>query len=146
MLFIYLFIFNIPFLFCRKDESSVFELNTKALVAHTKRIFRFIHRKSNLSIEQFCFGSAYVQLNPVSQKLKRMDPSTWKKEGIADAWSGPRGLKRACCKNCCVEVDCEVKYTSIQFDGVNVSFKCVQFHVFKLKSWIFRDAKNAMAA
>ena len=112
----------ISHIFCRKDESSVFELNTKALVAHTKRIFRFIHRKSNLSIEQFCFGSAYVQLNPVSQKLTRMDPSTWKKEGIADAWSGPRGLKRACCKNCCVEVDCEVKYSSIQFDGVYVKF------------------------
>ena len=110
--------YHILYSFCRKDESSVFELNTKALVAHTKRIFRFIHRKSNLSIEQFCFGSAYVQLNPVSQKLKRMDPSTWKKEGIADAWSGPRGLKRACCKNCCVEVDCEVKYSSIQLHQV----------------------------
>ena len=77
-----------------------------------------------------------------------MDPSTWKKEGIADAWSGPRGLKRACCKNCCVEVDCEVKYSSIQFDGVYVKlfFQMFPISCTQIENWIFRDAKNAMAA
>ena len=78
-----------------------------------------------------------------------MDPSTWKKEGIADAWSGPRGLKRTCCKNCCVEVDCEVIYKAIQFGGVNEMiffFQMCPISSIQMKSWIFRDAKNAMAA
>ena len=108
-----LYFWYFPF---RKDEAKVFELNVKVLVAHTKRIFRFIHKNSNLPLDQFCFGSTHVQLNPVSPKLKRMDPSTWKKEGIANAWSGARSLKRSCCKNCCVDLECEVgitQYSSI---------------------------------
>jgi hypothetical protein len=50
-----------------------------------------------------------------------MDPSTWKKEGIANAWSGARGIKRICCKNCCVDVDCEV-YNITKYILKRVSF------------------------
>ena len=42
---------------------------------------------------QFCFGSTYVQLNPNFRKFDRMDPMTWKKEGIASKWTGARGYR-----------------------------------------------------
>ena len=32
--------------------------------------------------DQFCFGSTYLQLNTNYRKLERMEPLTWKKEGI----------------------------------------------------------------
>lgn len=35
-----------------------------------------------------------------------MDPQTWKKEGISGAWTGARGYRRICCKNCCAERNC----------------------------------------
>ena len=44
-------------------------------------------------IFQFCFGSTYVQLNPNFRKFDRMDPMTWKKEGIASKWTGARGYR-----------------------------------------------------
>ncbi len=47
---------------------------------------------------QFCFGSTFVQLNPNYRKFDRMDPMTWKKEGIASHWTGVRGYRKKCCK------------------------------------------------
>ena len=35
-----------------------------------------------------------------------MDPLTWKKEGISNAWSGARGLRKSCCKVCCNDKLC----------------------------------------
>ena len=57
-------------------------------------------------MEQFCFGSAYLQLNPNYRRLERLDPLTWKKEGITAAWAGARGLRKSCCKVCCQEPRC----------------------------------------
>ena len=31
---------------------------------------------------------------------------TWKKEGIASHWTGARGYRKRCCKNCCVDMSC----------------------------------------
>ena len=54
--------------------------------------------RSGRGIEQFCFGSTYLQLNPNYRRLERADPLTWKKEGISAVWSGARGLRKSCCK------------------------------------------------
>jgi hypothetical protein len=53
-----------------------------------------VRSKSRREINQFCFGSTYVQLNPNYRKFDRMDPLTWKKEGIASQWAGIRGLRK----------------------------------------------------
>ena len=58
----------------------------------------FVNGRSGRGIEQFCFGSTYLQLNPNYRRLERADPLTWKKEGISAVWSGARGLRKSCCK------------------------------------------------
>ena len=54
--------------------------------------------RSGRGVDQFCFGSTFLQLNPNYRRLERMDPLTWKKEGISSVWSGARGLRKSCCK------------------------------------------------
>ena len=56
--------------------------------------FEQVRTKSRREINQFCFGSTFVQLNPNYRKFERMDPLTWKKEGIASQWAGIRGLRK----------------------------------------------------
>ena len=55
---------------------------------------------------KFTFGSTYVQLNPNYRKFDRMDPMTWKKEGISSHWTGMRGFRKKCCKVCCEDTVC----------------------------------------
>ena len=86
--------------------------------------------RSGRGIDQFCFGSTYLQLNPNYRRLERMDPLTWKKEGISSVWSGARGLRKSCCKVCCQEklcsgcnrINCECKNGPIRgnYDGLVV--------------------------
>ena len=81
-------------------------------------------------MEQFCFGSSYLQLNPNYRRLERMDPLTWKKEGVSSVWSGARGLRKSCCKVCCQEklcsgcsrLECECKNGPVRgnYDGLVV--------------------------
>ena len=90
--------------------------------------------RSGRGIDQFCFGSTYLQLNPNYRRLERMDPLTWKKEGISSVRSGARGLRKSCCKVCCPEklcsgcnkMDCECKNGPIRgnYDGL-VVLACV---------------------
>lgn len=85
---------------------STYDLYMAAIIGHTQRIFSLIQSKSKRVIDQFCFGSTYVQMNPNFRKFERMDPMTWKKEGIASRWTGVRGYRKKCCKNCCEDVTC----------------------------------------
>ena len=94
--------------FYRDTDRSVFDTGRIALTRHTKRIFDKISKNTKRMIEQFTFGTTYVQHNPNYQRFDRLDPSTWKKEGILRVWSGMRGYKRICCKNCCSEYSCQV--------------------------------------
>ena len=81
-------------------------------------------------MDQFCFGSTYLQLNPNYRRLERMDPLTWKKEGVSSVWSGARGLRKSCCKVCCQEklcsgcsrLDCDCKNGPVRgnYDGLVV--------------------------
>ena len=41
---------------------------------------------------------ARPQLNPNYRRLERMEPLTWRKEGVSAHWSGSRGFRKACCK------------------------------------------------
>jgi hypothetical protein len=82
------------------------DLSRAVLVAHTERIIDQISSRSGRAIDQFCFGSTYLQLNPNYRRLEKMDPLTWKKEGISNAWSGARGLRKTCCKVCCNDKLC----------------------------------------
>ena len=66
---------------CSREDATTLDLARDALISHTKRIFKFISMKSGRDVQQFCFGSTYVQLNPNYRKFDRMDPITWKKEG-----------------------------------------------------------------
>eukprot|EP00093_Oithona_nana_P005370 05370.XXX_230905_229539_1 [CDS] Oithona nana genome sequencing. len=91
---------------CASAESSTYQLCLQALSGHTQRIFKMIKGKSKREINQFCFGSTYVQLNPNYRKFDRMDPMTWKKEGISSHWTGVRGFRKKCCKVCCVDLTC----------------------------------------
>lgn len=98
------------FLFVYREKGvSVFDLSRIALTTHTKRIFEQIYQKSSRKVEQFTFGTTYAQLNPNYPKFDRLDPTTWKKDGILRVWSGMRGYRRICCKNCCSEYSCQVK-------------------------------------
>ena len=94
--------------FYRDKDTSAFDLSKNALTGHTKRIFKQIGSRSKRDIQQFTFGTTYVQLNPNFRKFERMDPLTWKKEGISSVWTGVRGYRRNCCKNCCIDLECEV--------------------------------------
>ena len=89
-------------------KETAFDLSKKVLVGHTKRIFRQLFARSRRDVQQICFGTAFVQLNPNFRRFERMDPNTWKKEGIISAWNGLRGLRKSCCKNCCVDRGCQV--------------------------------------
>ena len=94
---------------CTTDSSqtnSTYQLCRQALTAHTQRIFKMIKAKSKRDINQFCFGSTYIQLNPNYRKFDRMDPMTWKKEGISSHWTGVRGFRKKCCKACCLDLTC----------------------------------------
>ena len=66
---------------CSREDATTLDLARDALIAHTKRIFKFISLKSGREVNQFCFGSTYIQLNPNYRRFDRMDPMTWKKEG-----------------------------------------------------------------
>jgi hypothetical protein len=44
-------------------------------------LLQFITLKSGREVNQFCFGSTNVQLNPNYRRFDKMDPMTWKKEG-----------------------------------------------------------------
>ena len=94
--------------FFREKETSAFDLSKNALIGHTKRIFKQILTRSKRDVQQFTFGTTYVQLNPNFRKFERMDPLTWKKEGISSVWTGVRGYRRVCCKNCCIDRTCQV--------------------------------------
>ena len=98
-------------------KESVFNMSKNILIAHTKRVLDQIETNSNRIIQQFCFGTTYVQVNPNFRKLDRMDPLTWKKEGIATAWAGVRGLRRICCKHCCLERTCPVRKRSFYLNN-----------------------------
>lgn len=87
-------------------DRNFIDVARDVLIGHTKRIFHQINSRSRRSITQFCFGSTHLQLNPNSRRLDRMDPDTWKKDGIASAWSGWRGLRKSCCKVCCSDLQC----------------------------------------
>ena len=100
--------------FYREKETSAFDLSKNALIGHTKRIFKQILSRSKRDVQQFTFGTTYVQLNPNFRKFERMDPLTWKKEGISSVWTGVRGYRRVCCKNCCIDRTCQVKYYSMK--------------------------------
>lgn len=101
---------------CAKEGETAYDLSLSALAGHTKRIFKMITTKSKRDINQFCFGSTYVQLNPNYRKFDRMDPMTWKKEGISSSWTGMRGYRKRCCKVCCTDVTCS---------GCNVCKGCI---------------------
>ena len=45
-------------------DKSNFDLGLTTLVTHTKRIFDQVESYSERAVEQFCFGSTYIQLNP----------------------------------------------------------------------------------
>ncbi len=66
---------------CSREDATTLDLARDALIAHTKRIFKFIVMKSGRELNQFCFGSTNVQLNPNYRRFDKMDPMTWKKEG-----------------------------------------------------------------
>ena len=102
------------FHFFREEETSAFDLSKNALIGHTKRIFKQILTRSKRDVQQFTFGTTYVQLNPNFRKFERMDPLTWKKEGISSVWTGVRGYRRVCCKNCCIDRTCQVKIYCIE--------------------------------
>lgn len=74
---------------CSREDATPLDLARDALISHTKRIFKFIQMKSGREVNQFCFGSTYVQLNPNYRRFERMEPMTWKKEG---EYCGYRGL------------------------------------------------------
>ena len=96
------------FLIFYRVNSSVFDIGKNILTKHTKRIFGKIEQNAKRKVEQFTFGTTNVQLNPNYQRFDRLDPLTWKKEGILRVWSGMRGYRRSCCKNCCSEYSCQV--------------------------------------
>ena len=75
------------------STTSVYEGCLKALIGHTHRIFNLIETKSKRSLDQFTFGSTYIQLNPNYRKFDRMDPLTWKKEGLSSHWTGAKGYR-----------------------------------------------------
>ena len=56
------------------DNKSINDLVLSALIGHTKRIFRLIETKSKRSIEQFTFGSTFLNMNPNYRKFDKMDP------------------------------------------------------------------------
>jgi len=91
---------------CSREDATTLDLARDALVSHARRIFRFVALKSGREVEQFCFGSTYVHLNPNYRKFDRMDPLTWKKEGVASRWAGQRGYRKSCCKVCCTDKHC----------------------------------------
>ena len=91
---------------CAGESQSAFDLCLTGLIGHTNRVFRMVQGKSKRNINQFCFGSTFIQLNPNYRKFDRMDPMTWKKEGIASHWTGMRGLRKKCCKVCCDDTSC----------------------------------------
>ena len=37
-------------------------------------------------------------LSTFVRRLERMEPLTWRKEGISNHWAGPRGFRKSCCK------------------------------------------------
>ncbi|XP_023323509.1 uncharacterized protein LOC111697665 [Eurytemora carolleeae] len=98
------------------------------LVGHTNRIIEQLIQRSGREMDQFCFGSAYLQLNPNYRRLERMEPLTWRKEGISNHWAGPRGLRKSCCKICCADKlcggckDCLCKHGPVRggYDGLVV--------------------------
>ena len=87
-------------------KDTTFDLSKRALINHTKRIMKHVQSRSRRRVQQFTFGSTYIHLNPNYRRFEHMDPITWKKEGIAKEWSGFRGVRRVCCKNCCVDREC----------------------------------------
>ena len=91
-----------------KNVHSLDVLNRVAfrLTFFCKKIPNHITFSTGRKIAQFCFGSTKIQLNPTYQKLDRMDPKTWKKEGLSNHWSGTRGFKKSCCKVCCRDKLC----------------------------------------
>lgn len=97
--------------FYSENNRSAFDTGRIALANHTKRIFDKVGKNSTRKIEQFTFGTTYVQLNPNYQRFDRLDPMTWKKEGIIRVWSGMRGYRRICCKTCCSEYSCQVNHS-----------------------------------
>ena len=97
--------------FYRENNRSAFDTGRIALTNHAKRIFDKVGKNSTRKIEQFTFGTTHVQLNPNYQRFDRLDPMTWKKEGIIRVWSGMRGYRRICCKNCCNEYSCQVNHS-----------------------------------
>jgi len=87
-------------------ERSFLDVSGSILTSHSTRILDQLSARSGRDIDQFCFGSTYLQLNPNYRRLERMEPLTWKKEGISSHWSGSRGFRKSCCKVCCVDKLC----------------------------------------
>jgi len=87
-------------------EESYIDTSRNILIQHVLRIMDQLATRSGRGIDQFCFGSTYLQLNPNYRKFDKMDPITWKKEGISNLWSGSRGFRKSCCKLCCNDKTC----------------------------------------
>jgi len=87
-------------------DRSFLSMAGDVLAGHCTRILDQLSSRSGRDIDQFCLGSTYLQLNPNYRRLERMDPLTWKKEGISAHWSGSRGFRKSCCKVCCVDKLC----------------------------------------
>ncbi|CAB4055533.1 unnamed protein product [Lepeophtheirus salmonis] len=69
---------------CADEDRNALDLARDALISHTNRIFSEIIEKSGRNLNQFCFGTAFINMNPNYKTLDNMDANSWKTEGYYD--------------------------------------------------------------
>ena len=68
------------------------------VLSHSVSLSTFLSHLVSLSFSLILSLSSFYMDVLTARRLERMEPLTWRKEGITNHWAGPRGLRKSCCK------------------------------------------------